>query len=93
MAAVAGQYGIAAADLGRHGRRAGPAKMVAIELACRLTTLNQRQIGGHFGGITSMAVCMARRRLEAADRPALAAAETLAKLQRRLVMGNGKVNI
>jgi len=91
MAAVASEYNIAAADLQRHGRRAGPAKMVAIELACRLTTFNQRQIGGHFGGITSMAVCMARRRLETTGRPDVEALrETLARLQRKLVNGYEK---
>jgi hypothetical protein len=45
------------------GRRAGLAKAVALDLACRLTDLNQRKIGQHYGGITSMAVSMARRRL------------------------------
>jgi hypothetical protein len=60
--AVAEAYGIDAAVLRQHGRRAGEAKAVALELACRHTDLNQRQIGRHFGNITSMAVSMARRR-------------------------------
>ena len=63
---VAAAFGIAPEDLRRHGRSAGPAKAVALELACRLTDLNQRQIGAHYGGITSMAVSMARRRFRPA---------------------------
>jgi len=37
---------------------------VALDLACRLTDFSQREIGQHYGAITSMAVCMARRRLK-----------------------------
>jgi REP element-mobilizing transposase RayT len=67
-AAVARAFGVQPAELRRHGRHAGEAKAVAMELACRLTELNQRQIGTHYGGITSMAVCMSRRRFrETAD--------------------------
>jgi len=62
--AVAAEFGIAAEHLTQHGHRAGLPKAVALELACRLTDLNQREIGQHYGGITSMAVCMARRRLQ-----------------------------
>jgi putative transposase len=90
-AAVASECRIAVADLQRHGHSAGPAKTIAIELACRLTTLNQRQIGGHFGGITSMAVCMARRRLQATGQadvePLL---RTVTRLQQRLLSGQPK---
>jgi putative transposase len=91
VAAVAREYGVAADDLRRHGHRAGPAKTVAIELACRLTMLNQREIGERFGGITSMAVCMARRRLASADRAdAAASLATVAKLERKLVSESTK---
>ena len=76
--AVAAAFGLAPEDLRRHGRRAGAAKAVALELACRLTELNQRQIGDHYGGITSMAVCMARRRFRED------AAPEHAELRRRL---------
>jgi len=62
--AVAAEFGIAAEHLTQHGHRAGLAKAVALDLACRLTDLNQREIGQHYGGITSMAVSMARRRLQ-----------------------------
>jgi putative transposase len=86
VAAVADHYGSTADELRRHGRRAGVAKAVAIELACRLTMLNQRQIGQQFGGITSMAVCMARHRLEASDRPSVAAArQVLVRLEEKLL--------
>lgn len=61
---VAEAFGVDVGLLTQHGRRAGPAKAVALELACRLTELNQRAIGEHYGQITSMAVCMARRRLK-----------------------------
>jgi hypothetical protein len=61
---VAAEFGIDPERLTQHGHRAGPAKAVALDLACRLTDSNQREIGGYYGGITSMAVCMARRRLE-----------------------------
>jgi len=86
IAAVAAEYEIDAADLQQHGRRAGPAKAVALELACRHTVLNQRQIGQHFGKITSMAVCMARRRFredQASQDPALQ--QTLARLQEEIL--------
>jgi len=79
---VAEQYAVEPADLRRHGRRAGEAKAVALELACRHTGLNQREIGSHYGDITSMAVCMARRRFredQAGENPALQ--KMLAKLE------------
>jgi REP element-mobilizing transposase RayT len=58
-AALGGKGG----DLRMHGSRAGKAKQVALELACCLSGLTQRQIGKYYGGITSMAVCMARRKV------------------------------
>ena len=61
---VAEAFDVDVGLLTQHGRRAGPAKAVALELACRLTELSQRAIGEHYGKITSMAVCMARRRLK-----------------------------
>jgi hypothetical protein len=75
---VAAAFGLAPENLRKHGRRAGVAKAVAIELACRLTDLNQRQIGAHYGGITSMAVCMARRRFR--EDPAFGHAELQGRL-------------
>ena len=84
--AVAKAYGIDAAILQQHGQRAGEAKAVALELACRHTGLNQRQIGRHYGNITSMAVCMARRRFredQAQQHPALQ--KMLARLEEEIL--------
>jgi hypothetical protein len=36
--------------------------MVALELACRLSGLTQREIGTRYGGISSQAVSIARKR-------------------------------
>jgi REP-associated tyrosine transposase len=85
---VAAAYGIDPAVLRQHGRRAGEAKAVALELACRHTGLNQRQIGQHYGKITSMAVCMARRRFredQAGQHPALQ--KRLARLEKKILAG------
>ena len=60
--AVAQHFRVAAADLARHGRRVGAAKIVAVELACRLTELSQRAIGEHDGGIGSAAVSTIHRK-------------------------------
>jgi len=90
--AVAESFGLAPEDLRCHGRRAGGAKALAIELACRLTDLNQRQIGVHYGGITSMAVCMARRRFrQEAARGHAALQRRLGEIEERLT--RAKVNI
>ena len=59
---VRAQYGAEAADLAMHGRRAGEAKLVAVELAARLCGMTQRQIGAHYGGLTPQAVAMMRKR-------------------------------
>ncbi|MFA5810664.1 MAG: transposase [Thermoleophilia bacterium] len=60
---VAAEFGIDPVDLKTHGHRTGVAKQIAIELACRLTGLTQRAIGAYYGGISSGAVCMARRKV------------------------------
>ena len=62
-ALVAAEFGIEPADLKTHGHRTGAAKQIAIELACRLTGWTQRAVGAYYGGISSGAVCMARRKL------------------------------
>ena len=51
--------------------------------------MNQREIGRHYGNITSMAVCMARRRFrehQARDNPRLQ--KTLAKLEQNIMRVN-----
>jgi hypothetical protein len=86
--AVAEVYGIDPAVLREHGRRAGEAKAVALELACRHSGLNQREIGRHYGQITSMAVCMARRRFrEDQAEPDRALPERLARLEEEILGG------
>jgi hypothetical protein len=59
--------GVPAGALQRRG--AGAAKVVAVELACRLTGMTQRAIGIHYGGITSAAVSNIRRRLREGEYP------------------------
>lgn len=52
---VAKAYGVEPEVLRGHGRLkgVGEAKRMAIELACRLSGLTQREIGMRFGGISS----------------------------------------
>jgi len=59
----------------------GPAKFVAVELACRLTGMTQRVIGAHYGGITSAAVSNIRRRLRRRRYPLEEAVEHLIETQ------------
>ena len=54
-------YRIEPEDLFEHGHRAGAAKFVAVELACRLTGMTGRAVGSHYGGISSAAVSIIRR--------------------------------
>jgi hypothetical protein len=65
--AVAKEFGTTVEALKAHGRAAGAgmAKGVALELACRLTGLTQREIGRRHGGISSQAVSLARKRAKA----------------------------
>ena len=60
---VAAHCGIEPADLKTHGHHSGPAKAIAIELACRLTDWTNRAIGAYYGGISGAAVSVARRRI------------------------------
>ena len=62
-ACVASHYRTDTADLTEHGNRAGVAKSVAVELACRLTGLSGRAVGMHYGGISASAVSNIRRRV------------------------------
>jgi REP element-mobilizing transposase RayT len=88
---VSREFDIRSEDLQRHGRRAGEAKAFAMELACRFTGLNQRQIGEHYGNVTSMAVCMARRRFREDDHPEKdRLRRLLSKLERRILRRPGR---
>jgi cysteine synthase len=61
--AVARHFQVAREELARHGRSVGAAKIVAVELACRLTELSQRTIGRHYGGIGPAAVSTIHRKV------------------------------
>jgi putative transposase len=70
---VAARCGVQPADLKTHGHHGGPAKAMAIELACRLTGWTHRAIGEYYGGISGAAVSVARRGIRESP-PALAQA-------------------
>ena len=48
-----------------HAAGSGLAKSVAMELACRLSGMRQREIGALHGGVSSQAVSLARKRVRA----------------------------
>jgi putative transposase len=54
-------YQVQPVELLRRGKIAGRVRRVAIELACRLSGLSQREIGQHYGGIRSQSVSKIRR--------------------------------
>lgn len=58
-----------------------PAKDMAIELAVRLSSMNQREIGKHYGGIGSSAVAMARRKLVGDEKERLRLERPLQQLE------------
>ncbi len=60
---VAERYGIDPEQLKQHGRRAGMAKAVAVELSCMLTGKSARTVGLHYGGISCSAVGNIRRKV------------------------------
>ncbi|MEI6789527.1 MAG: hypothetical protein WCL49_13715 [bacterium] len=61
---VAREFMTVAGELKAHGRRkkTGTAKLAAIELACRLSGMTQREIGEYYGGVSLQAVSAARKR-------------------------------
>ncbi len=61
---VAREYVTGVEALKAHGRRkkTGTAKLAAIELACRLSGMTQREIGEYYGEVSSQAVSAARKR-------------------------------
>jgi REP element-mobilizing transposase RayT len=76
-AAVARRYRLKEEQLRAHGHAAGPAKAVAVELACRLSGMTQRAIGAHYGGIGAAAVSTIHRKVQRADHEARAAIDAL----------------
>jgi hypothetical protein len=83
-AAVAAHFGLDTEELKRHGHSAGAAKFLAVELACRLTGVTQREIGEHYGGITSAAVSTIRRKIRDGKYPI---AELVDQMLRNLTHG------
>ncbi len=80
-AAVAKHYRVDQRSFSAHGRRAGPAKAVAVELAAQLADMSGRAVGQHYG-IGATAVGANRGRL--ASRPdVLEVVETLARRLRK----------
>jgi REP element-mobilizing transposase RayT len=85
---VARQCGVESADLKAHGHCTGPAKAIAIELACRLTGWTHRAIGAYYGGISCAAVSVARRRMRESPTAQTQFVERLfAKLTKETVAG------
>jgi len=80
-AVVSRHYGIARDALADHGRRAGPAKAVAVSLAARLAEVGHRSLGEHYGiGPSAVGATLARL----VERPDLAqSVELLTKQLRR----------
>ena len=76
-AAVARHFKLDAERLQKHGHSAGTAKAVAVELACRLTGMTQREIGEHYGGIGAAAVSATHRKAKRQDHAARAAVDAL----------------
>ena len=84
---MASHYRIDAADLKEHGHRAGPAKAVAVALACRLTGLGGRTVGLHYGGISASAVSNIRRKVREGQIDILAEIDHLPSIIRRAISG------
>ncbi len=60
--AVAAAFGSPPETLHRDGHHAGIAKVVAVELACRLTGKSQREVGRYFGYTSESSVSKQRRK-------------------------------
>jgi hypothetical protein len=70
-------------------RFVSPEVRVAVELACRMTSMTQRAIGAHYGAISSGAVSNIRRRLRQGE---YAIAEIVAELCKRIISSYGNAN-
>jgi len=60
---VSKKFGLSDGEITEHGRSAGPAKMIALELACRYTGATQRALAKHFGYRSESTVSRQRSRL------------------------------
>ena len=85
---VATAYGVPRESLWMHGHVAKEAKMAAVEISVRLSGLTQREIGQHYGRISSSAVAMIRAKVRKGGR---AMQERIARLTNEC--NTSKVNI
>ncbi len=84
---VAEEFGVDTQELRTHGRHAGVAKKVALELCCQFCGKSQRRVGEYFGYTGNGAVGKQRARLRemaGADRALSRRMKTLQKM-----MGSG----
>lgn len=80
---VASVFGIKPDLLKRHGRAAGHAKLVAVEMACRYGGLSQRDVGKRYG-VSGMGVTHQRRRLRDHLRGTRSLRERLERVERNI---------
>jgi chromosomal replication initiation ATPase DnaA len=85
--AVAREFGVDVGDLHFHGRRAGAAKSVAIELSCRLTGKSQRAIGSYYGYRSESSVGKQRKRLASLSAADSSMAKRIEKLSTKVLNG------
>jgi hypothetical protein len=77
FAHVAADFHVAPEQFQMHGHRGGLAKFAAVELACRLTGLTQRDVGQRYGNVTCAAVSIIRRKIRAGLYPLSVVVERL----------------
>ena len=85
-AALARRYRIDRQELQTHGHHAGSAKVVAVELAYRLSRLTHRAIGRHYRRLSASAVCAIHRKVRENDhavQPSLQYLQTHLRAKRR----------
>jgi hypothetical protein len=87
---VADEYGVDVRELHRHGRRAGEAKTVAVEMMCRLSGLSQRDVARHFAYRNDAGVAGQRRVLRERLSADGKLAQRVNRLQRRLLLKHKK---
>jgi REP element-mobilizing transposase RayT len=83
--AVQESCGLQREDLHCHGRHAGLAKAMAIELCCRLSGKSQRAVGEYFGYKTDAGVCRQRRRLAARLESSTKLGERMEQIEKAIV--------
>ena len=82
--AVQDSFGVSGEELRCHGRRAGLAKAVAVELCCRLTGRSQREVAGRFGYGSDSSAGKQRRLVRAKASADDGFAQRLARIEARV---------